>query len=104
MPEICKKCGLLKELCVCEAIAKETQRIKIKSVQKRYGKTVTLIEGIDASKIDIKQLTKKLKSKLACGGTYKNKIIELQGEHKQKAKKLLMKEGFPEEIIEITSY
>ena len=44
---------------------------------------------------------KKLKSKLACGGTYKHDEIELQGDHRQRAKEILVKEGFPAEIIEI---
>jgi translation initiation factor 1 len=60
-----------------------------------------VINGIDANKIDIKDLVKKLKSTLACGGTYKNNQIELQGNHKENVKKILEKEGFPSEMIEI---
>jgi translation initiation factor 1 len=101
MAEICKNCGLPKELCVCENIAKEQQKIKIVSKKIRYGKFVTMIQGMDSKKIDIKKLMKTLKGKLACGGTFKNNEIELQGEHKAKVKELLIKEGFPEEIIEI---
>ena len=69
--------------------------------RKRFKKFMTIIKGIDASKIDVRQLTKKLKSKLACGGTYKNNEIELQGNHKSRIKDLLVKEGFPPEIIEV---
>ena len=98
---VCLKCGLPKELCVCETIAKESQKIRIKVVQKRYGKHMTLIKGIDVSKIDIKALTKNLKSKLACGGTIKDGRIELQGDHKVRAKEILIKEGFPADIIEL---
>jgi len=97
---ICPKCGLPKELCVCEAIAKEKQKIKIYTVQKRYGKVVTIIQGIDPADINIKDLMKKLKSKLACGGTYKEREIELQGDHRQRAKEILVREGFPKDIIE----
>ncbi len=82
-------------------IAKEKQKIKIFVVKKRFGKFMTIIKGIDASKIDIRDLMKKLKSKLACGGTYKNDEIELQGSHKSDVKKILISEGFPEDIIEI---
>ena len=98
---ICTKCGLPKELCICETIAKEAQKISVSLVQKRYGKHSTVIRGVDASKIDIRDLMKKLKSKLACGGTYKNDVIELQGDHRQRVKQLLVKEGFPEDIIEL---
>ena len=97
---ICPKCGLPKELCVCVAIAKEKQKIKIYTVQKRYGKVVTIIQGIDPADINIKDLMKKLKSKLACGGTYKEREIELQGDHRQRAKEILVREGFPKDIIE----
>lgn len=90
-----------KELCVCETIAKESQKIKVSVIQKRYGKYMTIIKGIDTTKINVRELMKKLKSKLACGGTYKNEEIELQGDHRPKIKALLIKEGFPEEIIEL---
>jgi len=98
---ICTKCGLPKELCICETIAKEAQKIRISVVEKRFGKYMTIIKGIDSSKIDIKELLKKLKSQLACGGTYKNDEIGLQGDHRKRVKELLIKEGFPAEIIEV---
>ena len=101
MTEICPKCGLPKELCICGTLSKEQQKIKIKAERRRFGKVMTIIEGIDDSSIDVKQLLKKLKSKLACGGTYKDGLLELQGDHRQKAKQLLVKEGFNEEMIEV---
>mgnify|MGYP001566843569 FL=1 len=63
---------------------------------------MTIIKGIDTSKIDIRDVMKKLKSKLACGGTYKNNEIELQGDHRQRVKEILVKEGFPKGIIEVS--
>lgn len=90
------------ELCVCQTIAKETQKIRIEMIQKRYGKSMTIIRGIDTNKIDVRDLMKKLKSKLACGGTYKNNEIELQGDHREHVREILVKEGFPRDIIEIS--
>ncbi len=101
MSEICPKCGLPKELCVCETIAKEAQKIKIKLEKRKFGKQITVIEGIDDKSINIKDLAKKLKSKFACGGTVKNNTIELQGNHLSKVKKYLAELGFSEEMIEI---
>ena len=95
------KCGLPKELCICEGMAKESQRIKVSMIKKRYGKQMTIIKGIDARQIDIRDLIKKLKSSLACGGTYKNDEVELQGDHRQRARELLIKEGFPADMIEV---
>lgn len=100
MSEICPKCGLPEDLCVCETIAKEEQTIRIRKEKKRYGKLVTLVEGIDPSTIDMKEVAKTLKSKLACGGTIKNSVIELQGDHVVKAKQELIKLGFHAETIQ----
>ncbi len=96
--EICPVCGLPKEACVCQQIGKEKQRIRIEVVKRRYGKLTTLIHGIESK--DIKEIAKKLKTALACGGTVKNNIIELQGDHRKKVKEELVKLGFPEENIE----
>ncbi len=99
MAEVCQVCGLPKELCICETIARETQKIKVYSEKRKFGKTITIVEGIDPKNIDVKALLKKMKKKLACGGTYKNGRLELQGDHKLKVKKLLIEEGFPESSI-----
>jgi len=100
MTEICSTCGLPEDLCVCETIAKEDQAIRVKKEKKRYGKIITVIEGIDKAKIDIKDVSKKLKSKFACGGTVKDSIIELQGDHNiAKVKEELVKLGFNRDAI-----
>ncbi len=100
--ETCPKCGLPKDLCVCEEIAKETQKIKVYLDKRKFNKYVTIIEGIDLKTIDVNKLVKRLKSTLACGGTVKNNRIELQGDHRERVKKLLVEAGFPEDMIEIT--
>jgi len=61
----------------------------------------TVIEGINQKDINIRELAKKLKSKLACGGTAKKGIIELQGSHKKEIKDELIKLGFPSDTITI---
>ncbi len=100
MTEICPKCGLPEDLCVCETIAKEDQRIRVKKEKKRYGKIMTIIEGMDKSTIDVKDVSKKLKSKFACGGTVKGSTIELQGDHDvAKVKAELVKLGFNPDTI-----
>ena len=101
MDKICQICGLVKELCVCETIAKESQKILVYIERKKFNKNYTIIEGIDAKEIDLKDLTRRLKSALACGGTLKEGKIELQGEHKQKAKKILIDYGFASGTIDV---
>ena len=99
MSEICPKCGLVKELCVCETIAKESQKIIVYIDKKKFNKPYTVIEGIDDKEIDMKELAKKLKSTLACGGTIKKGKIELQGEHRPKVKEILLDAGFSPDAI-----
>ena len=99
MSDVCPVCGLPKELCVCQEIAKETQKIVIKTEIKKYGKKVTVIENLQG--IDLDELASKLKRKMACGGTVKNKRIELQGAHAEKVKKVLIELNYPEDSIEI---
>ena len=97
--EICPKCGLPKQACVCEQIVKSSQKIKVTTDKKRYGKIVTVVTGF-GSGIDVKKTAKDLKNSLACGGTYKDDSIELQGDHTKKVKELLVDLGFDEDSIE----
>ena len=83
---------------VFEEIAKSEQQITVKTVTRRYGKKITLVEGFDKH-VDAKDISKKLKAKLACGGTVKDSIIELQGDHQKKVKPILVQLGFSEETI-----
>ena len=101
MSKICDVCGLPEELCVCEEIAREVQAVKVFTVRRRFGKLMTIVEGIDEHDIDIKELTKTLKAKCACGGTAKKGQIELQGDHKVRVKEVLSEMGFSSDTIEI---
>ncbi|MEM2838893.1 MAG: stress response translation initiation inhibitor YciH [Thermoplasmata archaeon] len=94
MATICSVCGLPKELCMCEEIAREQQQIRIYTDTRRYGKVVTVVEGFNSADIDLEELARKLKSKCAAGGTYKDGRIELQGDHKKKVKETLTEMGF----------
>jgi len=96
---ICPKCGLPEQACVCEQIVKSSQRIKVTTDKKRYGKIVTVVTGFESG-IDVKKIAKALKNELACGGTYKDNKIELQGDHIKKMKEMLVKLGFSEESID----
>ncbi|HDO21093.1 MAG TPA: translation initiation factor, partial [Candidatus Bathyarchaeota archaeon] len=91
--EICPICGLPKDLCVCQSIAREQQRIRIKIEKRKWGREVTIIDGINDKDINLHQIATKLKSKLACGGTAKNGRIELQGDHRLRVKQLLVELG-----------
>ena len=89
MVEIDPLTGLPKELLAMEEIVREQQSIKISIEKRRYGKKVTIIEGIGKG-VDINDLARQLKAK---GG-----VIELQGVHTKKIKEVLSDMGFPIEV------
>ena len=88
------------ELCVCGAMAKESAKITVRLEKRSYGKWVTIVEGIEKD-ANPKEVSKKLKSKLAAGGTYKEGRIEIQGDHKDRVKKILISLGFTEDQISV---
>ncbi|MCL5675146.1 MAG: stress response translation initiation inhibitor YciH [Candidatus Marsarchaeota archaeon] len=99
MPDICPKCGLPKEICVCDVLNKETnRRIKVYTEKKKFRKYMTIVSGLTGEEMD--KTLKELKTVLACGGTNKNGVIELQGEHKEAVKKALLELGYPEKSID----
>jgi translation initiation factor 1 len=100
MVGVCNQCGLPQDLCVCEAIAREQQKITIKIEKKKFGKKYTIIEGIK-KEANIDEIVKKLKNKFACGGTAKAGRVELQGDHRARIKGVLAGLGFPEETVEV---
>jgi translation initiation factor 1 len=90
--------GLPPELCV--QLGAEQQIIKIKLEKRKFGKEVTVIEGLDQTVFDLWKIASHLKSKLATGGTVKNGHIEVQGDHRHRVKNILINEfGIPPENI-----
>ncbi|MCD6592125.1 MAG: translation initiation factor [Thaumarchaeota archaeon] len=101
MEEICPVCGLPKSICACKVISREQQKVKIKLETRKWGRPVTIIEGLDDGKEDLHKLAKRLKEACASGGTVKNNVIILQGDHRQKVKEILLSIGLTDENIEI---
>jgi translation initiation factor 1 len=65
-----------------------------REVKGRKGKTVTTISGFEKDPGDIKQIASQLKSLCATGGSVKNGMIVIQGDHRQPIKAALEKQGF----------
>jgi translation initiation factor 1 len=64
----------------------------------RGGKAVSLVKNLVLSENDLKALAKKLKQECGTGGTIKDGVIELQGEHREKIANLLQKLGYKVKI------
>jgi translation initiation factor 1 len=99
MQEIDKISGLPKDLFDISNIEKEQQKIRIEVKKARFNKVVTVITGIE-DKATLKELGKAMKQKFACGGTAKDGMIELQGNHKDRAKEVLVEKGYKKELID----
>ena len=100
MVDVCNKCGMIKDLCVCEVLDKqEATKIKIYTESKKFKKLVTVVDGIDKTQLD--DTASELKHKLACGGTAKDGLIILQGDHKRRISDILQKLGYLKEVIEV---
>jgi len=100
MSETCAICGLPKELCVCKEISKSENKINISLEKRKMKKFSTIVTGINDD-AELKELATELKRKLACGGTAKDKRIELQGDHRAKVKEILLSKNYHEDQINV---
>ena len=60
----------------------------------KKGKLVTVIKGLELTPAEAKTLLKNLKISCGTGGTFKDGLLELQGDQIEKAKNYLFQEGF----------
>jgi len=63
--------------------------------EQRRGKFVTVVAGLDPKATDVTAMAKKLRTSLGTGGTVKDGVIELQGDHRDKLVELLKAMGYP---------
>jgi translation initiation factor 1 len=80
---------------------REEARVKIRMEMRRFGKPTTVIEGLKMSEKDMQQLASSMKKGLATGGTVKDGILILQGDHRESAAKILTERGFSQSSIEV---
>ena len=86
--------GLPKELNIEDDLEHSEQQVSIRVDERRYGKAMTIVDGLDLSEIDVSDLESELKSQLATGGTVDDGRIELQGDHTDRLPELLEDKGF----------
>jgi translation initiation factor 1 len=83
-----------------DQLAKSEQSIEVYIDSRSYNKEMTIVDGL-GDEVDLEDLSSKLKSKLACGGTVKDGHIELQGDHLHRIEDILVEEGFDRANIEV---
>ncbi len=95
---LCPDCQKPVSYCVCKKTAKTDSGDGIVRVSRstagRKGKGVTIITGVPLVGKDLKDLAKKLKQKCGSGGTLKDGVIEIQGEHRDLLVGELQKQGW----------
>lgn len=85
--------------CVCRARAKAAPAgdgiVRVGRESKgRGGKVVTLVRGVALDADALAALGKRLRSACGAGGTAKDGVIEVQGDHRERLAELLAREGF----------
>lgn len=60
----------------------------------RKGKGVTIVTGVPLTEAGVQALAKELKQRCGSGGTVKDKVIEIQGDHRDTVVAELEKKGW----------
>lgn len=97
----CPTCGKPYKQCRCDDSA-STQAAKksdgivriMRDRKHRGGKTVTIITGIPGNNEAIAALAQQLKKLCGSGGTLKEGVIEIQGDHRDKVQAKLTELGY----------
>jgi translation initiation factor 1 len=70
-------------------------RVKVRrEVAGRRGKAVTTVSGVPVDDAGLKQLAGKLKKRCGVGGSVKDGVIEIQGDHRELVVEILTAEGY----------
>lgn len=95
---MCPDCNQPTGKCIClknPPPSKGDGIVRLKRETKgRKGKGVTLITGLPLNDEGLKKLAKTLKQKCGSGGSVKNDIIEIQGDHRDVLEKELTGLGY----------
>ena len=94
---MCPGCNKPKQQCICkqkQTILKDGIVRLMRETKGRKGKGVTLINGVSLDPTGLKKLAKSLKQKCGSGGSVKNGVIEIQGDHRDTLEKELTGLGY----------
>ncbi len=95
--KMCSGCGNPQNQCTCsEQVLPETDGVVRvgRETKGRKGQGVTVITGIPMVGDELKKFVKKLKARCGSGGTIKNGVVEIQGDHRDLLVQELSKEGW----------
>ena len=95
---MCPKCGKPAAQCSCASDSGSPKGDGVVRVARetkgRRGKGVTVVTGVPLGGEALKQLATRLKQKCGTGGTVKNGVIEIQGDHRDVLVDMLAEQGW----------
>ena len=94
---MCPACRQPVAQCVCKkAVAPATDGVVrlFFETKGRGGKGVTVVRGLGLAEPELAALGKKLKAACGVGGTAKDGVVEMQGDHRDRVMALLQAQGF----------
>jgi translation initiation factor 1 len=95
---MCATCRQPLAACVCaqrRAVPPGDGKVRVSRESKgRGGKTVTLVRGLPLDTPALLALAKRLRTACGSGGTARDGVLELQGDHVQRVIEWLLAEGF----------
>ena len=86
---------------ILSALDRETARIRVRAEPRRYNKPATVISGFPPG-VDLPDITRQLKNRLATGGSVVEGEVYLQGDHRGRIREELGKLGFDPETVEVS--
>jgi translation initiation factor 1 len=96
---LCPNCRRAVKDCVCPKGAPGAAKpgaVRVgREVKGRAGKGVTTVTGVALSAADIDALATRLKKRCGSGGTVRDGVIEIQGDHRETIVAELVKLGWP---------
>ena len=95
---MCPGCRRPMATCACKAAAAPAAGDGIVRVSRetkgRGGKAVTLVRGLPLPADELAAMGKQLRSACGAGGTVKDGVLEVQGEHVERVMALLQRQGW----------
>ncbi len=99
---MCPRCRRPRKACACPRQTPAPPGDGIVRVGRetkgRKGKGVTVVTGVPLGDAELKKLARQLKQKCGAGGTLRQGIIEIQGDHRELLAALLKEQGFTVKI------
>ena len=94
---MCPDCRQPVAQCLCKLAAPPTGdgTVRVSRETKgRGGKSVTLVKGVLLDAVALADLGKQLKAACGTGGTVKDGVIEVQGDHIERVMQILKTQGY----------